>query len=279
MNNKTLAIFAGVNFALSAYFRSQFEMFFMVATVNFFIISIFLKIISIKSFKVKSSSNIVPVNYRVPLICIFLSLLTFQVFTVPYKMYTHHRIGSYLWVQTSLLMLENNFTPSSYFEEHGGGFLKNSGANIGCQVDPTNCLIIRKQLDEAKISREQLKKYAMITFLKHPFRWLELKVRLLPVFWFNFPNYSFINNFFNYIFIGCFVFSLGCILFTIKSMQSIITYWLSSSICFAYTIIFMISHYETRYFYFFKFYFFIMAILCLVRLLSLMRWNKCGVDF
>lgn len=266
MDNKNFAIAAGIGFAASAYFRSQFEMFFMVATVNFLAIFISIKINNMKFIKSEIHSH----YYRTALKSILISLITFHVMTVPYKIYTHHRIHSYLWVQTGANMLVNNFkTPE---EVEGVEILKNAGSNVACLVDLANCAVIRKQFLEGKLSTTRLAESVLITFLKHPFHWISLKIQLLPRFWFDSQNQSLSSfknnkdNFFNYIFIGCCLFSFGWVLFTIKSEQSLIKYWISSSICFSYSIIFMISHYESRYFYFFKFYFFVLSLICFIRL-------------
>lgn len=265
--NKKLAIIAGVCFALSAYFRSQFETFFMIATFNLIMIMLIWKLYEKRKQVATTTSYKLNSELRSALILIMFSLISFHALTIPYKIYN----GSFLWVKTSQLILSNNFIPTEELTKENAQFLIAGGANTGCLVDETNCIKIRKQIINNELLPEQLKNIALITLLKHPYKWLSLKANLLPQFWFNhqyrdLAAYNFHQpiksiDIFNYIFLCCFIFSIICILLSINNPYSLINFWLSSSICYAYLGIFIITHYEERYFYFFKLYFFSMAII------------------
>lgn len=278
-NNKILALIAGGAFALSAYFRPTFETFLTIASLNFLLI--FFLLHAYKKIKldfafqdgISNNSALIKLN---PLIAIFLAIITFHVLTMPYRIYTYMRTGSPSWVQDGPTMWQQNFTSTETLTKEGGGFEAMGMGNTACRVDPTLCTQLSKQINHGTISPNELRKYVFQTLYKHPLRWIYIKYNVLPKYWFATVNnfwdmvaYSKISTlsayFENLIFFGCFVFSIAWVFCTLRNPYSFITYWLSSSIFIAYAIIFLFAHYEVRYFFFFKFYFLVTAILGLAQ--------------
>lgn len=280
-DKKEFALFAGLAFALSAYFRPQYETFFMVASINFLII--FFSIQLYKKFKrdyfLQNTKNSLSVINVSPITIIFLALVIFQVFTMPYRIFNHMRGDSLSWVNDGPTIWQQNFTSTETLTQAGGGFEAQGMGNTACRVDTALCEKLNIQIINNSISSEELRKNVLMTLFKHPLHWAYLKFRILPNYWFATINnfwdmvaYSSISSISAYIensiFLGCFIFSAIWTFYTLKNPYSFITYWFGSSIFIAYALIFTLVHYEVRYFFFFKFYFLITAILGIVQLAS-----------
>lgn len=257
---KSFAICSGVAFALSAYFRSQFETFFMMASVVLVFISLF--------FMAKRTFSTV----KQPLLILFIALLIFHGLTIPYRIYTYKRSGSLLWVRTSALLIRNNFYATDYLLQKGGAFVVNGAGNVACRVNEEACSRISSRIINKSITEIELKKEFIQTLTRHPVRWIYLKLQVVPRYWF-----SSIHRYWNFaeatqpnypeglVFLACFIISIAITIITLRNSYSLITFCLSTSICLAYTAIFIVAHFEVRYLFFFKFYFFVAAMLDLAR--------------
>jgi hypothetical protein len=274
---KSLALIAGFAFALSAYFRPTSEVFFMVASISFLLIFIVLWLYQRLqgkhfSFQTADKAGVKKIN---PMTLIFLALVMFHVCTLPYRAYTFIRTHShsFSWVQDTSAIWQQNFTSSEALDRAGGGFEAQGEGNIACLVDKELCEKLSPRVMQRSVSIKELRKDVFLTLYKHPLRWLYLKYRILPNYWF-----ASVNNFWdmvaysakkdyveNSVFLGCFIFSILWMLFTFRNPYSFIAFWLSSSIVIAYAVIFIFAHYEVRYFFFFKFFFLVTAIFGLVQ--------------
>ncbi len=280
-----LAIFSGVCFALSAYFRSQFETFFMVATINICLVALIFYVynkIYFRYFKLNVSNDFKLIN---PFLIIILSIITFHALTIPYRLYTHSRMQSYKWVQTEDIIWQHNFTSSNDLDKNSGGFVRVGGGNLACIIDSDKCKQIKSKLDNHTITSPDLRKSVILTFLQNPVTWIKLKFQILPKYWFitinSFGALSRVDNISslleNMFFLGCILFTLLYSFITLKNPYSLINYWMSSSLCIAYSIIFIFAHFEVRYFFVLKFYFAVAAMLCFAQIISRLSSFKSTV--
>ncbi len=284
-NSKKTAIIAGILFGLSAYFRSQFEMFFMIASFNF----VFMGIGYFCYVKIKNRSAPFILSKSVfktltPFSTIFIAIVMFHAVTMPYKIYGFIRTHNLLWVQTSNLMMQTNFATSEMLDKNGASFIRAGGGNIPCVIAPKVCAEVNKQIALGGLQSSQLRNKIIGILLQHPEAYLSMKLKLLPAFWFNNMGTTtqsafYLANISNYIFILCFLFSFIWIFTAFRSPLTQINFWLSSSIVLAYGLIFIFAHYEERYFIFFKLYFFVMAIVAVVQLISRSEVNRIELHF
>lgn len=279
--NYIIAIFSGTAFALSAYFRPQFEFFIMVATALFIVITLGLTFKSL-IWKCITTHRSQPtkIAYSNIMTITMISLIAFHALTIPYKIYNHKRNHTYMWVISSNLALRANFTPFNATSPHIMNFHGKNGANVACQIDQTKCADIYDKITHGEISNKELKKVLLQTFLLHPGQWIKLKLHYLPKFWFaNLETYQEANdtpssssllyiNLFDYMFIICIFSSLLWFGLTRKYDTNLVLFWQSTTILISYIIIFIIAHYETRYLYFIKFYFLYMALFSLSQIIN-----------
>jgi len=280
-NNKKTAIMAGIFFGLSAWFRSQFEMFFMVATLNVLLTGIIY--LSYKKINNQPASFILSKNIfktLTPFSTILIAIVMFHATTLPYRIYGYTRTHNLLWVQTSNLMMLNNFVTSEVMDKNGASFLRAGGANTPCVIAPKECAEVSKQIAQG-LPPFELRNKVIHILLQHPEAYISMKLKLLPEFWFSSPDTGFMTtkNLSDFIFIICFLWSIIWILTSLRSPLALISYWLSSSIVLAYGLIFIFAHYETRYFIFFKIYFLVMAILGIIQLISQSAFPSLSIYF
>ena len=270
-NFKVYAFIAGLFFALSAYFRSPFELFFLVGTFNFLPIVFLMKLLK------KTSFSALLMQFK-PVKIIFVALLSFHFFTVPYRIYNYYRVHSFSWVQTSNAILEKGFYPSEPLLKTGGGFFVLGGGNIACSVDQKKCEELGPQVVADKIPHNLLIKESLKTFISHPLLWIYLKLKLLPTYWFStvdsFVSFVFSSSpslsfsFENLMFAFSFVAGIFCLIYQLIKEDAFVLFWLSSSILLGYSAIITFAHFEVRYFFFCKFYFLTVFLLFLSRILK-----------
>lgn len=155
------AMFAGVLFAISAYARSQFELFLNV-----------ILLVSVGSIAASHYFN-KPRNSHGRHVGRFLliSMVVAQVIMLPWRLYHFHDGNGFRWVQTSTVIAQNGLTTDSVLQEKGGGFVVEGGGNVACRIAPEHC-------------GETNPRIYFNIFFEHPFTWIKEKIQLLPKYWF-----------------------------------------------------------------------------------------------
>jgi len=206
---------------------------------------------------------------------ILIVIMTFHALTLPNRIYTYTRIGTFSWVQTSRVILETSFVTPEELEKKGGHFFNAGGGNTACKVDKELCASINKKIAANSIEKSEIRKNVLLTFAKHPFKWTYLKMSLMPNYWFvslnsfldlvysAHPDYTTTDNF---VFLLCFIFTVIYSIISLRSFMSTVIFWFGSSLIIAYAGIFTFAQLEVRYLLFFKFYFLTTSILYLAEM-------------
>lgn len=249
---KKSRIIAGICLALSAYFRSQFDVFILgltFFTILFFLLFRFLE----KKLKLKKRKEI---NFLIKNIGIVL-IITHSI-TFPWRVRNLFAYKSLMWVQTDKSAFRDLVsTPEQldiFFGGHkgDGSFVYDGGGDLACRIDPSVC----DNYKDARIN-------SLKTLVKHPIKWYSLKLGILPKYWFE-------TRFTDTVFLVMIAFVMILPFFLIR--YNILFYLLmifNFAIPSAYFLIFTIQQFEVRYFYFIKIYGLIMFILEMSVLYSL----------
>lgn len=233
------AIYAGLFFALSAYFRSQFELF--VLAINLLGILSFICLRKSSVFygdKSTSFSNI-----------ILVVVITANLAMLPWRIYHLVNNGFPVWVSTPLATAKLSVQTDAELESSGRGFILAGGGNLTCKVDPTTCG-----------KESELTKLFLKTYLENPLKWYELKLRKIGKYWFSpIVNWVTVNaqpNLFDYFINMIFLVLImsSSILLSLSDLRKThagkAISWIFYSLVFAYSIIYSLVHFEVRYFYF-----------------------------
>ncbi len=260
------AAYAGLFLALSAYFRSQFDLILLALTgwggllLIVFIISLLCK--TTYSPNLKSTVKTIGIL-----------LLTAHAATVPWRAYHWINHESLNWVQTSTLTFENSVMTSDYLESVGGAFVVAGAGNLVCHIDPAACG-----------DRENAKTLFFKTFINHPLEWYKLKFDVIGKYWFSSvgnwvtvaTKASGMDIVVNTILL--LMFFVAAVLLATRKIRNhtswILLVWFNASLLSAYGLIFSLAHFEARYFYFPK----IASVLMLIIVASLYfrSSNKMG---
>ncbi|MFY9141771.1 hypothetical protein [Sulfuricurvum sp.] len=257
-NSFRKAIYAGIFLALSAYFRSQFEIVLIILTGWGILLFIISKIIRFQSPNIKSALKTIGVI-----------LLVAHAVTIPWRVYHWVHQGSPLWVYTVSVTFGNAVSSSEFLESVHGGFVVAGGGNLVCRINPAACG------DTANAKELFIK-----TFLEHPLEWYSLKLGLIGKYWFssiqNFVTVGVASTISDIVINGSLLGMLIAILYFLLNYKLktdklwLLLLWFNVSILSTYFIIFTIAHFEVRYFYFPK----IVIITMFILLMFLHRKNK-----
>ncbi len=250
---------AGLSLALSAYFRSQFELFLIAMT--FFAI---LLVVALLVNRLRRFIRTGPMAATLQTIIVL--LLVAHAATVPWRVYHWVYQGAPLWVQTSTLTFRDAVTTTKYLKDIGAQFLIEGHGNIVCRIDPSSCGDF-----------ENAKKLFVKTFFAHPVEWCSIKTASIGKYWFSSPddvglaknNPTLWDNMMN----GLALFALAttvALLFTRKIRSHILWplfMWINVSLFSSNLAIFVLIHFEVRYFNFIKIFgIFMMLILLAIYL-------------
>lgn len=258
-NQVRYALYAGLSLALSAYFRSQFELILLALTGWGILLVIALRFTRLRE-------SIEPTLLRSIVMTIAVVLLVAHVATAPWRAYHWIYRGSPSWVETSNLVFENAVKTSERLKQDSGGFVLEGGGNLVCRIDPATCG------DTANARRLFIK-----TFIEHPIEWFLLKFKVIGKYWYSSViNWAsvrtessaldFVTNGLNLVVL----IALFVLLLTRKVRSHrlyVLLVWFVASIFSAYALIFTLVHFEVRYFYFPK----IAAIFLVLVVASLYR--------
>lgn len=242
LNSTCYGACAGLCLALSAYFRSQFEVILLVLTGwgALLVIAAYLNDLRNRRDSLFTKSSIKTIA---------VVLLIAHAATIPWRAYHWTYQEEPFWVATASVMLTNAVMSSAYLEKVGAGWIVEGGGNLVCRIDSATCG------DTANAKNLFTK-----TFLKNPLEWFSLKFSLIGKYWFSsIQNWTavgvksttmdfFINGFL-----------LAALVVTILLLGSrrlrsseiwVLLAWINASLFSAYGLIFTFAHFETRYFYF-----------------------------
>lgn len=241
-NQIRYAVYAGLCLALSAYFRSQFEIILLALTGWGILLIIAVPLTSLrKSIEPKFVQSVIKT--------IAIVLLIAHAATVPWRVYHWIYQGNPSWVQTSDLVFANSVMTSEQLNNNHGGFVVAGGGNLVCRIDPTTCG------DTANAKSLFIK-----TFISHPVEWYSLKFGVIGEYWFssmdftkNIPSKATSRDIIaNGLFLIALI-ALAALLLTRKVRYHgvwILLMWVNASLFSAYSLIFTVVHFEVRYFFF-----------------------------
>lgn len=223
------AVYAGICFALAAYFRSQYELILLALTG----LAVPLIVLSIRSERRG--------NGQAPYVFIIksalASLVVAHVLMVPWRAYHYVAFGTPTWVFTSGLIARNSLTTDEDLLKIGGSFVINGGGDLACKLEPSYC-------------GQTSSVYFYKAFFKNFLSWYKAKISLLPSFWYQVTGRD-----------GA-LFSTLCLLAMIGLLPLLVLCrryvgwsliaWITASFYGTFFVIFTLVHFEFRYFYLVK---------------------------
>lgn len=233
---------AGLCLALSAYFRSQFEIILLVLTGwgGLMVLVVYLN-------DMRNWRN--SLFIKSPIKTIAIVLLVAHVVTMPWRAYHWTYQEKPFWVATSSVVLTNAVMSSAYLEKVGAGWIVEGGGNLVCRIDITTC-------GDTTNARNSFVK----TFLKNPLEWFLLKFSLIGKYWFssiqNWTSVGVESTPMDFFINGLLLAALIATIFLLGNRRLrysdkwILLIWINASLLSTYGLIFTFAHFETRYFYF-----------------------------
>lgn len=255
------ALIAGLMLALSAYFRSQFELIITVLTVMFLLIVICF--FSIKMLGKINALNKDKLIKQLKMIALF--LLATHLVLLPWRIHNYTESHSLSWVQTASLFYAAAGRTNEQFLESGAGWLVAGGANVACNVDPSYC---------GKSDKHQFYK----TFMQHYSAWYRLKFKLVGKFWFSstFSSLSAapirgnispprMDTAVNWLFLIAILITLPLLWLIRRTPNALIISWVTVSFYSCFLVIFTFAPFEYRYFYAVKIFsvFTVLQLICI----------------
>lgn len=251
-NSYKQALYGGVFLALSAYFRSQFEL--IITFMILWCILIYV-IIKVKAFAKYLPKYDLQSNIRAMAVYTGTAVLCM----LPWRV-----LNGFSWVSTKHLVFVNASRTDAELHSMGGGWLVSGKSNMACHVNESYC-------------GNPGKMDFYLSFLKHPFEWIYQKAIILPDYWFSsLKSFALPNNqpflyehIFNIIYIVMLV-SIIPMLAMIKNNKLFLTYfWKNASFMSCMTIVYILIHFETRYFYLFKIFTLYMFLVLLIPIIQI----------
>jgi hypothetical protein len=244
-------ILAGILFAISAYTRSQFELFLDVILV------VSVGLWGSRYFNKSRNFN----GWRVGKL-LLIAMVVAQTLMLPWRLY-HFQEGKGLrWVTSVDMIIQDGLASDMALQEDNKTFIIIGGGNVACHIAPEHC-------------GEKESRIYLNIFLEHPFAWIKEKVQVLPKYWYTFVNKStFVLPFYNYpvlniaqsILLLSLLLSAALLWFVRKSPAANLWTGVGSGLLIAHLVIVLFAHLEVRYFFFIKIY----SVFSLILLLGLM---------
>lgn len=258
----TLAVASGVGFALSAYFRSQYESVLVAATVAAMPLVGWFAVValSVRTGQMKRAQANTIVR------SVMVSLIIAHLLMVPWRLHNLSANGSVRWVQTLDIIMNNSLTPDRALIAKGGQFVIEGGGNLACRLEPTYC----GESDNSLFFK---------AFVRHPVEWIEIKAALIKPYWFASSkditivrsDPSDFDNLCNLIFLCCAA-SVPVLLVFLRSERTWpVLVWINVAFYGAFFLILVLVQYEIRYFYLLKLY-----SLSMSTLLMSMAWRRAS---
>ena len=241
-NSFRVAVYAGLCLALSAYFRPQFEII-LLALSGWWILTV----ITIKWMRLQDTIELKTIKSAVKKVAII--LLIAHAATFPWRGYHWINQGSPLWVYSPGGTMANSVKTSEELEKVHGGFVVAGGGNLVCRIDPKTCG-----------DTVNAKKLFVKTFVGNPVEWYSLKFDVIGKYWFssvkNWVVVSEESTSMDIVINGLLLIVLVaiiCLLFSRKVRNHrawFILIWFNASLYSSYFLIFTVTQFEVRYFYF-----------------------------
>jgi hypothetical protein len=191
------------------------------------------------------------------------NLLPFLIaIAVPLGCYTYFNNGSFVRYAAVSQM---PFTVQPYPHAGMQNFLALGGMRAACEADRDNCARINTAIQEKTISDGDLKREAIMAFLRHPIEFSAYKLPIAWKYWFSKDTVSLIYSLESVVFLGLLITGLAILIW----LHS----WLLLSVSIAFCALifgppFLIMHFEARYFYPVKVFGVFLPFLGLLHLLS-----------
>lgn len=155
------ALFAGLLFSISAYSRSQFEMFLSVILMVVVGLTVFMV------FRLRQKY----LGHWKEAKLLLVAILFAQLLMLPWRLYHLHDGKDLRWVYTGPQIVQLSLSSDNALREMGAEWLVLGGINVACHLSPPDC------------GKSDFDTYSRI-FLEHPISWMAQKVELLPSYWF-----------------------------------------------------------------------------------------------
>ncbi len=238
------AVASGLMLALSAYFRSQFEIIIMALTV-FAALPLLLFAIR-RVIRRYGSDRVQRRGQSWPALTVTLALLVCHLSMMP------SRIATYLdpyaanlsWVQTSQLVYSNAGKTDKQLNDAGGGWVVRGGGNMACVLDSTYC----GKADKGAFYR---------AFFYHMDQWYAHKLARVGEYWFastkdftlHAENPTVLETTENLFFLMS-VLATFPLLWRVRHHQdAALHWWFCGSFYACFFVVFTLVHFEVRYFY------------------------------
>jgi hypothetical protein len=241
-NSTTVAICSGVFLALSAYFRSQFEIILLALAFWTLMISLVYRFVAMAK---PGKATWLVTNSK----AVVVAIVTAHAVMLPWRAYHWIYQGSPQWVQTASVTFGNAVQTSDFLEKHQGGFVVEGGGNLVCRIDPSTCGDV-----------VNAKGHFIKTFFANPFEWYTLKLEVIGKYWYSsIRNWSSVGaapSSMDVIINGVLLLALCLVpMFLFSRTVRIREYFLALllmnlSLYSAYLLIFTAQQFEVRYFYF-----------------------------
>jgi hypothetical protein len=246
------AVFAGLLFAVSAYTRSQFELF-----LDVMLLSSVGVIIVIQYFNKSQNVN----GWQAGKF-LLTALVVAQVAMLPWRLYHWHDGNGLRWVSTGDVIAANGLATDKALKEKNGSFVVLGGGNVACHIAPEHC-------------GETSSRTFFKIFLEHPIIWIQEKAQFIPRFWFaptgtlTTPHTSpdLLDVILGSVSLICIFLAISLLWFIRK--KAIAQLWgsVGLGLLVAHFFIIVFAHLEARYFFFIKIY----GIFSLLLLLAPLR--------
>lgn len=248
------AIYAGIFFALSAYFRSQFEFLILIFTILAVPMLVWQKVAWQKQQNKSNRDTQLLIIKAVALLLIVTHLLM-----LPWRIYTRIELGHFAWVQTSHATMLNALASDDTLLAQNGSFVIAGAGNLACKLEPSYC-------DKKDIS------LFYKSFIHHIGQWYKIRSFIVSLYWyaplFSYPKDFSIIHLSDHIYNSIlFLLILGIISLLVLLRKTLIwsvLIWINVSFFSAFFIIFTVAQIESRYFYLVKIYSIFMFIILLI---------------
>ncbi|MCC7679929.1 glycosyltransferase [Janthinobacterium sp. FW305-128] len=240
-----VAIGAGLLLALSAYFRSQFELIVVVLSAAGVCLAILLCCLLLK--KEQAAEHRSHIKWMLALVAV--AMITANLSMLPWRVknYFDPYLVNMSWVQTSQLIYINASKTNKELLDVGGEWVINGGGNIACNVEPSYCG------NPGKDGFYQ-------ALIKHPRQWFGRKISLLGDYWFSsladlggvIRISSFMENTTNFFYLLCVLATLP-LLWMVRRHRNFLLYgWICGAFYSCFAVVLSLVHLETRYFFVIK---------------------------
>ena len=235
------AAYAGLCLALSAYFRSQFELILLALTAWAILLVIAMQITRLRN-------SIGPELVKSIVKTMVVVLLVAHTTMVPWRAYHWINQETAQWVLTTELTYPILLVTSEYLGKDHHAIV--GGGNVVCRIDPATC--------DNTASPQNAKKAIVKTFIAHPVEWFLFKFELIGKYWFsssekwgNPSESSIMDLVTNALFLVSLI-ALAILLLAQKVRSHylwILLLWFNISLFSAFMAIYTLVHFEVRYFF------------------------------